>query len=228
MAKAATGSVPLAGAVLTEIADAKVPDHEARDRERWEGDVTDGFNDLHGRVDDLDERIGEHRITLTGATAAAAKYIIEHCPDGLARNHVSVQELQQACPDFTRDNLLDAMGDLESYGLVDSISFIGTDDIYHLTQSGYEVLDEPIMGWETLADARKIAGIAARMRDGVMISDIESELGWPRRRLNPALKIVVGFIHPGRVSAELQPYYLTNYFSPSNAELAHLRRFAAG
>lgn len=222
------GSVPLAGAVLTEIVDASVPDHEARDRERWEGDVTDGVNHLHGRVDDIDQRRGRRLVSLSGAPALAAKYIVERCPDGLASYEVTLADLQAAYPGLSKGELLDGLGDLESHGLIESISFIGSPSEYRLTHYGYEVLDEPIMGWNTEDDARALAALVVQKRENIRSADLEAELGWPRRRFNPALRMVVNFIHPGRVSQTIQPDYVTRYFSPTNAEPAQLRRFASG
>jgi hypothetical protein len=228
IAKAAAGSVPLAGAVLGELADAFIPDHETSDRERWEGDVTDGVNNLRGRVDDIDERTGERRVTLTGAPAATAKYMIERCPDGLAHDDVTLADFQAEYSEFSKEELLDGLGDLENYGFIKSISFIGSPSIYRLTQYGYQVLDEQIMGWVTEDDARAIAAIVVSKRENIRTAELETDLGWPRRRLNPALRRVIGFIGPGRVSQTIQPDYVTRYFSPNNAELAELRRFAAG
>lgn len=227
-AKAAGGAVPIVGSTLTEAADAFLPNPEARDRERWEGEITDGVNTLGGRVEELDQRTGSRLLTLTGGAAAVAKFMVERCPDGLAHDEVTITELEAAYPDLSRDELLDGAGYLESLNLIRSISFIGAPDEYRLTQSGYEALDPPIMGWSPLEDARAIAALVVEKRSDIRVNDIEEKLGWQRRRLNPALRIVVGFIAPGRVSQVIQPDYVTRYFSPNNAELALLRRFAAG
>jgi hypothetical protein len=90
------------------------------------------------------------------------------------------------------------------------------------------VFDEPIMGWSTDKDARILAGLVVQKRQNIKTAELEDELGWPRRRLNPALRRVVDFVAPGRVSQSIQPDYVTRYFSPDNAELALLRRYAAG
>jgi hypothetical protein len=227
-AKAAAGTVPYAGAILTELTDAVVPDHEARDRARWEGEVTDGVNSLHGRVDDLHERTGKRRATITGAAAAIAKYMVEHCPDGMLHDWVTIAEVQAVVPDFDQGQLLDGFGDLESYDLIESRSLVNAPTRYRLCQHGYEMLDGQIMGWRTEDDAREIAALVVKKREGIRAADLATELNWPRRRLNPALRIVVGFVGPGRVSQENQWEYVTRHFTPSNAELAELRRFAAG
>lgn len=228
IAKAVAGSIPHAGAALAEVVDARIPDYEARDRERWEGDVTEGVNDLHGRVDDLDQRSTAQTISLEGASALIAKFMIEGCSDGLMSERVTLADVQAAHPEFSKEELADGFGDLESYGWIEKRALIGAPARYRLTQQGYEALDKPVLGFDTMADARKIAAIVVRERENIRTADLEAELGWSRRQLNPALRIVVDFIHPGRVSQSIQPDYVTRYFSPSDAELAQLRRFAAG
>jgi len=205
-----------------------MPDHEALDRERWEGAVTDGVNLLHGRVDDIDARTSTCAVTFSGAAADIASYMIKRCPDGLARDQVSKNELIEQFSEYSRDELLDGLGDLESYHLVDSMEFANDEAFYRLTESAYEALDPPILGWNTIEDARKVAALAVKNRDYVLTYDLEKELDWPRRRFNPAHRLVVQFIHPAHVSGELQPHYVTPQFNPSAGELAQLRRFAAG
>ncbi len=54
-----------------------------------------------------------------------------------------------------------------------------------------------------------------------------AELGWPGRRLNPALGMVLREVDPGNVSREIQPDYVTACFHLDNADRARLRRFAS-
>jgi len=226
--KGGLGMVPLVGSPLAEAAGLMMPDPTAKDRERWEADVTEGVNNLHGRVDDIDQRTGKKTVSLEGGAALAAKHMVESCPDGLAHKWVAIEDILAAYPDASRNEVLDGLGDLESYGLVSTISFIGAPDRYKMTQYGYEVLDGPVMGWNTAQDAREIAALVVQgNRDGVRVEELDAALGWPRRRFNPALRMVVDFVAPGRVSQSLQAEYVTRWFSPSNAERADLRRFAA-
>jgi hypothetical protein len=225
IARAAAGSVPVAGPALAEVADAFLPDHEARDRNRWEGEITDGVNDLYSRVDD---GRGGHHVTISGVAAELAAHFIKRCPDGLARDDISRDQLTAAFPNLTRDELLDGLGVLEMYRLIESMEFANDEAIYTLTESAYEALDPAIMGWNTREDARHIAALAADKRDYVMTYELEKAVGWPRRRFNPAHRLVVEMIDSAHVSDELQPHYVTPQFNPSNAETARLRLFAAG
>jgi len=226
--KAGLGSIPYVGTALSEAAEVVLPDPEAKDRGRWEGEVTDGMNDLTDRVEVIEERGGKRTVRFTGGAAAAAKYMIENCPDGLGHEYVTVEDIQRADPDLRKKEIEDGLGDLEGYRLVESLSLIGPADRYRLTQLGYEAFDLPIMGWDTKADAREIARRIGTPREGVNVAELDAELGWPRRRLNPALQMVVDFVEPDRVSQEVQAKYVTNHFFPSRAEAAMLRRFADG
>lgn len=226
--KGAVGAIPVAGSALAELADEVLPDHEAEDRERWEGEVTDGVNDLHGRVNGIDERTRTKSEIISGAAAFIAHFMAERCKDGLMNDWVTPADIREATSELTDQEILEGFGDLESFGLVDQYRTINGPKRFHLTQIGYEQLDHQILGWSTTADARTIAGIVARSGNSVNTAELERELGWPRRRLNPALRIVVGFIHPGRVSETMQPDYVTRHFFMDDAERAWLRRFAAG
>lgn len=154
----------------------------------------------------------------------------ERCPDGLGRDDIRLEDLQEALPDFSEDDIVDGLGELESYGLVDVLQFLGGGGIYTLSALGYEALDPPIMGWNPREDARQVAALAAapERRDGVNATELETVLGWPRRRFNPAFRIVLDFIHPGRIDNTIQPYFPALGFFTTSAERAQLRRFALG
>ena len=226
--KGAAGTIPVAGGAISEGIDALFPDPASADHDRWSQEITSDVNSLNEKVEDIDQRSGENTVTLEGAAALAAKYMIEKCPDGLRREDHTLDELIEACPEFSKNELLDGLGELELYGLVTTRSFIGSPDEYRLTDSSYEVLDEHIMEWSTSEDARHIARLSLEYRDGVKVRELHDATGWTHRRFNPAQRMVVDFIAPGRVSQAIQPEYVTRWFSPNNVERASLRLFAGG
>ena len=225
-ARAIAGAIPVAGSAATELVN-MLPDPTADRRKQWERDVSDGVNDLSGRVSKIDERTGARQVTITGGAAAAATHMVKSCPDGLAQQWSSIEDLMQAYPDLSRDELLDGLGDLENYGLVKSIDFIGSPPRYQLEEGAYVAFDPAVMGWDPKEDARTLAREALATRDTVNVATLDEKLGWPRRRLNPALRIVVGFVGEGRVSHTIQPDYVTRHFAPNNAERAALRAFSS-
>lgn len=222
--RAVAGVIPLVGSAASELVNL-LPDPSAERRHLWERAVSNGVNDLTDRVGDLDERTGRRPLTLTGASAAAAMHMIKSCPDGLAQEWTSLDDLAQAFPDLARDALLDGLGDLEMHGLIETINFIGSPSRYKLDTSAYAALDPPIMGWSPTEDAKGLAKEVLAMCDTVSVAALDEKMGWPRRRLNPALRIVVDFIGSGRVSQTIQPDYVTRHFAPNNAERAALRAF---
>jgi hypothetical protein len=224
--RAVVGAIPGFGSAATELVNL-LPDPTATRRKRWEQDVSEGVNDLNSRVAELDQRTGALHVTLTGGAAAAAMHMIRSCPDGRAQQWTSVDDLVAEFPDLTRDELLDGLGDLELNGLVGTISFIGSPPRYKLDESAYAALDPPILGWDPKEGAKVLAREALKSRGTVSVVKLEKALGWPRRRLNPALRIVVDFVGSGRVSQTIQPDYITQHFSPNNAERAALRAFSA-
>lgn len=224
-AKAIGGAVPGVGSLIAEAADAFISNPEAQDRNRWEGEVTDEVNTLGGRVDNIDQRTGNRTESLSVVASAIAKYMIESCPDGLGHRDTTLTDIHAAYPDLEKADLLDGLGDLESFGLINTTSFIGAPDEYQLTGYAYEVLDPPVMGWNPKDDARALAALIVRDRTDTSSHELESSLGWPRRRFNPALRIVAGYIR--LVGKELQPNYITTHLYPTNAEFSNLRRFAS-
>jgi hypothetical protein len=225
--KGLLGTVPLAGSVLAEAAELGLPNPSENERHRWEGEVTDGVNTLHGRLNELDERSGEHLVTLVGGTAVAAKYLVEHCGDGLAHDYVQAATIAHADPDASFEEIVDGLAELESYGLIEPLDVIGGHHTYCLTEGAYEVLDPPLMGWDTHSDARAIASWTLGRESDVEVSALSEAMGWPNRRLNPALRLVLQLIEPDNISRELQPDFATNCFYLSGADRARLRRFMA-
>lgn len=226
-ARAVAGVVPYGGAALSEISDALIPNPTAKDRERWEGEVTDEVNSLGVRVEDIDERTGRRKVEFSGVAAEIAKLMIEGCPDAMCSEGYSVEDLGKELTDYTSENIEDALGDLESYGLLESINFLNAPSQYRLEEQAYKVLDPPIMGWNPENDAKAIAAHLTKNRiDNVSVPELEKAMNWPRRRFNPALRIILSFIHPGRISQEIQPYWPTTSYFMTNAEMAELRRFA--
>lgn len=226
-AKGTLGSIPVAGSFLVEAADVAMPDPSDDARRHWEGRVSEGVNELCGRVDDLHERVDGPTVTLTAGAVACATHLIEGCLDGLAGRYVAAEEIASANPDIAMGDLLEGLGELESYGLIEPLDVIGGAGCHCLTQAGYEALDLPIMGWDTAADARDIAAWSLRQGASVDVAAMDGALGWPRRRLNPALGMVLREIDPANVSREIQPDYVTAYFALDDADRARLRRISA-
>jgi hypothetical protein len=96
-----------------------------------------------------------------------------------------------------------------------------------LNESAYAAMDLLMMGADPKEDARALTREVLKSRDKMSVAELEKTLGWPRRRMNPALRIVVSFVASGRVSQTIQPDWITRRFLPNNAERTALRAFSA-
>lgn len=223
VAKGTLGAVPIVGSMLSELAGTLLPDATAIEREHWEKNVSHGVNAAHDRLDEL-EGTSTQEETVGGLAAQVAKLLIEQCPDGHHREWVDAPSLAAELGSDAA-SVLDAIGELQVYGLVETRKLIGAPDRVRLTAGAYTQLDHQIMGWNTMDDARHVAGLVLEMGQSARTADLHRSTGWEKRRFNPAFSIVLGFVHDGPISAENQPDYPTRFFYLSPADRARLRRF---
>ncbi|MDT7535438.1 hypothetical protein OVY48_18705 [Sphingobium sp. SA2] len=225
-AKALAGAIPVVGSAVTELIDGLVPDPAGNDRKRWEGEVTDSVNGLARSVRDIARNDGKREVTYSGAQVHVAKFLTENCRIGIP-DYVEVDVLATADPSYSRTQIEDAIADLEADGLVRDLDGIGGTGLIELSDHAYEALDPVFMGWDPRVDAKLLAAHIVSRREEYSLSapDMEAAMGWPRRRFNPALRIVSRFIKC--VGDELQPSYVYTCVAPTAAEFSHLRRFAA-
>lgn len=223
LTKGVLGTIPFAGSMLSELADVALPNPSAIEREHWENDVSHGVNAAHERLDELEgTRTSEE--TVSGLAAQMAKLLIEQCPDG---NHHEWVDVPSLAIQLESDDaaVSDAIGELEIYGLVKTRSLINAPQRVRLTAAAYRQLDHQVMGWDTMEDARHVAGLVLEMGGSVRTVDLHHSTGWEKRRFNPALAQVLTLVLDGPVSKTIEPDYPARFFYLSPADRARLRRF---
>ncbi len=224
ISKSVLGSIPGAGAFLAEAADQYLPDGTARDRERWEGEITDSVNSLQIHVVALGST-GSNAVPFSATTLAIGLFMARQCPEGMGDHYIASEAIAAALPDLSADDLADGLAELEALGLVASSDWIGAEEAYAMADAGYGVFDEPAMGWSPVDDAQALAGWALEQGDTAEISLFQESSGWSERRINPALALVLEQVTPENVSKEVPRVYHTNYFYMSKADRARLRRY---
>lgn len=225
ISKAVLGSIPGAGAFLAEAADQCLPDASARDRERWEGEITESVNGLEVQVAALGSN-ASCAIQLSGPASAIGFFMARQCPDGMGDHYVASDFMASALPALSADDLTDGLGELEALGLIVSLDLIGSDEHYAIAAAGYVAFDQPAMGWNTAEDAQVLTSWALEQGDTAELSRFQDSSGWSARRINPALELVLEHVAPENVSKEVPRAYHTNYFYMSKADRARLRRHA--
>ena len=225
--KAAVGSIPGIGAVLSEVVESIMPDPDKVEERRWAGEVNECLEGLHGRVDGIEDQLtGERTVTLEGPAAAVLQLMLQRCPDGRRNQRWTWEEARKELPELTERDFKDAAGELEHYGLVESLRSINGPVRLKLATAAYTAADRPVMGWNTRADAKHLAALSLEKDGGVLSKDLHEAVGWSLRRFNPALELVVQHVGHGRVSQSSGSEYVTGWFSPNDAERFALKQFA--
>jgi hypothetical protein len=176
--KATVGSIPVAGAALTELVENLMPDPDKLEQGRWAGEVNGCLDGLHGRVDGVEDQLtGKRSVELEGASAAVLRLMMQRCPDGRRDQFWSWANVSEDLPEVTEEDFRDAAGELEHYGLVEPLRTIGGPIRLRLAPEAYAAADKPIMGWDTRADARVLARLALD-KDGTIASqDLHDQTG---------------------------------------------------
>lgn len=135
------------------------------------------------RISPLAARVAElfARLSATGRSS-----------NGSSLEVVELQRLTGAAD----DHLIDAISELEDARLVKPRHVIGARPFGYLTVEATELLfwliDSVVMGWDVQKDAVRIAAeVVNAPNQSVQMFDLAPRLGWPPRRLNPALSFLI-------------------------------------
>lgn len=224
VAEAAAQAIPVVGPLLgiaSALAKTTLPPPEARDRERWEGEVT-------GRVNEHSRVLQRHAVEISGTTLALAEWMVRTSSDGLHEPHVMVGEVASALgSDHPAALVMEAAEELESYGLLSLTRFIGGDGLIQPRSRLFVELDPHVSGSNVEADARALAALALEADEDVSFADLEAKSGFERRRFNPAASMLLSMfdVQPEWPSHEGYP---AAYAYLTGGTRARLRRFAAG
>ncbi|MDB5433090.1 MAG: hypothetical protein JWP35_4206 [Caulobacter sp.] len=191
----------------------------------WRVEITDAANDLEERVAQL-ERDFQPSLNLSPLGVDLATWLVKTSPKGLTEG-VDFEAIQTAFLNAKARDLQDAAAELKLLGLAE----ISTDMEHPVRQvtPRYELFwlfDPVVLGTSPQDDAVEIARFALK-DDGCHVPELETAMGWDKRRLNPALALVVDLIGEGRVRQVIQADYVTLGFSMSPEERVALRRLVA-
>lgn len=127
---------------------------------------------------------------LSSAAVAVAEYLVKGSQSGLAPDPVvDVETLQQALS-LGAEELRAAVAELEKLGWLQMDSLVGSERVRPCDEL-FEFCDSAWMGWEVAPDAKVLAQSAAATDEGLVVPDLAAQLGWPARRMNPALRYLI-------------------------------------
>jgi hypothetical protein len=154
------------------------------------------------------------------------KWIAEQSKDGLSLP-VSGQTIEAAFPGTPHSNLAEAIAELEADGYLTTTQFLGP-YLPHVrpTLDLYAAFDLIVIGSNPVDDALVLTTMVLLGPDGVRVQELHTRTGWPLRRFNPAVGLVIAQIDEGRVSKAITPEYPTLHFQLAAADRVALRRYA--
>lgn len=211
-------------AILTAMYRETHPSGTDQSRDRWEGEVTDRSNSHGRRLDDHEQMLSPGPNMVDGIQAALLVALAKDCPDGMRMQYYDLEALEKLLPHALNQDIETAVFDLDDFGLFDLMRHLGGWRI-RVTLNFYEQIDAQVMGWSTVDDAALIANLMLNDDKCTSVPKLFEHVGWPRRRLNPALGYLRQFVPEERISDPVQDQFEFWGLSLLEEDCAKFRRF---
>lgn len=214
--------VPVVGGPLTAIYSVTHPAKGEIELAEWNEAVAERIDDLEAAVSYL-----TGTITLSENAAALGKWLAEKSESGGRWDSVGYEEITEFFKDATKNEILEAVGELEIEGMISVTHAVGhpmhtARPLPRLFQVFDPVLEPSHNPFE---DAALIGEMLLDSDSGISVVDIEKKYGWPPRRMNPALSTLGYLIDDRRKSSPTGiPYVYRSVFVTPD-ERARVRRF---
>lgn len=159
---------------------------------------------------DLAQRLGRH--------------MAEQCTDGMPGHFRD--DLLAAFPDEEVVTVRSALAELKGSGLVTLDPLIGPKlPNVRTTLALFVAADAAITGHDPVEDSVVLARMLIDDPEMGHVPKLEEAAGWPRRRFNPALGLLMRLFPKGRYREVDQPYYPTLGLIVGDDEVVALRRY---
>ena len=163
---------------------------------------------------------------LSGLAQQIGRHMAERCTNGLPASFG--EELLDDFEKEDRHTLGAALAELKADGLVKLTPLIGPKlPRVRTTYQLFVAADPGITGQDPVADSVVLARMMAGNPGlGRSVPKLEQEVGWDRRRFNPALGLLMPLFPKGRYREVVQNDYPTLGFIVTADEVVALQRYA--
>lgn len=195
-----------------------------KDIEAWRQKITIAVNDHEARILSLEAWLVP-KLKISADAVALAVWLTQSSEDGL-KTSISFSQIQEAFPEVPKKLLEEHCSELKYLGLLTVSSAIGH-PITHI-RCEYELywtFDAAVMGTNPIADAVHLAQLMLENDKFGSVSELHKETGWEKRRLNPAVALLMPHIAEGRTRQTIQSDYPTLGFSLASEDKFHLKKF---
>lgn len=203
------------------------PSQLDRDIEAWRAAVSERVNDHDAAIAALEAAL-KPKLRITEQALALGVWIARASPNGLGHPGITNETLNAAFVDMKREDLLEAVVELEALGMLDVLRAIGGVRQVRPLATLFATFDGAALGYDTTGDAVHLAKLLlAAPKLARRTSDLDAEAKLPSRQFNPALAMLLPMMVPGLVSKEIQRDYPTSGFTVEEAARFRLRQFVA-
>lgn len=176
-------------------------------------------------LNSIQKAAAELRVSVLAARVA--QYLVHASSDG-RKGHVESDGLCDALSDVDHRSLGEAIAELDLDGYLTTLS-VTNRRLPHLslTVEFFASFDPYFSGFDPSEDAIQLAERALANDDSVSVVELHTDIGWPIRRFNPALQVLIEQIDDRRLSKTVDLTYPTRHFYLGAEDRVALRRFIA-
>jgi hypothetical protein len=192
----------------------------------WRADISARVNDHSAVLDELTQRLMQ-RLVISDLAVSLGLKLVETDQTGL-QSMRDFEAVRGLIPDAQQSAIEEALHELEDHGLL-TITATLTEPISHvrLRYGIYQAFDPVALGYDTLGDARQLAQMLIEDAQRGNIRKLLAEVGWPRRRFNPALAYLLQFFGARLISRESQAEFPTIRVFVHSRERFRLKQFVS-
>lgn len=139
----------------------------------------------------------------------------------------STSTLSEVMQGVSIDDLSEAIAELEMDGFLRTED--GGDDLPDIVPALdlYATFDKIAVGTDPTSDSVALARIVVAAKEDLDVAKLDQQMGWPRRRFNPALSLVLAQLNEERVDRSLGDSYPALYANLLPADRVSLKRYIA-
>lgn len=201
--EAASQATPVTAA-LAHLYGYTHPSQFEQDIEKFHRQVADSVNEHEDRIARVEAALAP-RARINPLALDVAFYLLRANTTG-RRDLVLFSDLQAVFRDMSKGLLEEAVAELKHLGYVETTSVLSQPiRTVQATNAMFLAFDLVATGNDTRADAVQIAGLWLENDRLANVYELEKELGWGPRRLNPALGALLPIFPQGRQSGALHP-----------------------
>ena len=217
-------ATPLTGGLVT-IYRYTHPSQFDREIETWRTEISTQVNDHTAAIAALEAAL-RPKLRITEQAVALGVWIAQASPTGLGHPAIGIDTLDGAFVDMKREDLLEAVVELEALGMLDVVRALGGVRQVRPLPPLFVAFDGAALGYDTIGDAVNLAEMLLSDPNlARRVSRLEERAGLPRRRFNPALAKLLPMMMPGLISKEVQANYPTSGFVVEETARFRLRQF---